>query len=112
MRHRSGRGREEASGCRPSATPAGAGGPTGGAQPDGTEDFTSNADVQSPYVRTLWQDPSTAAAAPRPAEVPGGGGAPRSGGRTRGNHWLDAPIRMTIEQKGNKLTIQSKSSAW
>jgi len=114
MRHRSGRGRGGGSiGLPPFGNPAGAGGPTGGAQPDGTEDFTSNADVHSPYVRTLWQDPSSGSAGGSTTAgggAPGGGGAPRSGGRTRANHWLDAPVRLTIEQKGNKLTIQSKTA--
>jgi hypothetical protein len=98
MRHRSGRGRGGGGvGLPPFGNPAGAGGPTGGTQPDGTEDFTSNTNVPSPYVRTLWQNPS-------------GGSARGAGGGTRGNRWLDAPIRMTIDQKGNRLTIQGKSS--
>jgi hypothetical protein len=96
MRHRSGRGRGGV-GLPPFGNPAGAGGPTGGTQPDGTEDFTSNTNVPSPYVQTLWQNPS-------------GGSARGSGGRTRVNRWLDAPVRMTIEQKGNRLTLRSKSS--
>lgn len=99
MRHRSGRGRGSV-GLPPFGNPAGAGGPTGGTQPDGTEDFTSNTSVQSPYVRTLWQNPSS-------------GGTPASGSRPRGGRYgrlLEVPVRMTIEQKGTRLTIQSKSS--
>jgi hypothetical protein len=109
MRHRSGRGRGSGSiGLPPFGNPGGAGGPTGGAQPDGTEDFTSNGSVQGPYVRTLWQNPSGTGA--------GGGGATAGGGTNssarggRANRWLDAPVRMTIAQKGDRLTIQSKSS--
>ena len=41
MRHRSGRGRGSV-GLPPFGNPAGAGGPTGGAEPDGTEDLTGN----------------------------------------------------------------------
>src|SRR6185437_12837506 len=99
MRHHSGRGRGGGSiGLPPFGNPAGAGGPTGGTQPDGTEDLTSNSTARNPYVQTLWQNPSDGSTAP----------AHRSGGRAR--NWLDAPVRMTIVQQGDKLTIQSKSS--
>lgn len=108
MRHRSGRGRGSGNiGLPPFANPGGAGGPTGGTQPDGTEDFTSNVTVQGPYVRTLWQDPTGAGAGGASA----GEAASPSGVRGRGNRsFFDAPVRMTIEQKGDRLTIQSKSS--
>jgi hypothetical protein len=133
MRHRGGRGRGSGNiGLPPYGNPGGAGGPTGGTQPDGTEDLTSNGSAQSPYVRTLWQNPtdggtssgSGTGSASGTAGGSGTGGASgtaggsgtagagtsRGGTRTRANHWLDAPVRMTIEQKGNKLTIQSKST--
>lgn len=124
MRHRSGRGRGSGGiGLPPFGNPGGAGGPTGGTQPDGTEDFTSNANARGPYVRTLWQNPSSGgglsgggSSGSGGADTTGSGdrsstaGARRGGGRTRANHWLDAPVRMTIEQKGDRLTIQSKSS--
>lgn len=104
MRHRSGRGRGSGNiGLPPFGNPAGAGGPSGSTQPDGTDDFTSHANLPSPYVRALWQIQSGGTTSGR------GGASPRGDG-TRANHWLDAPVRMTIEQKGNKLTIQSKSS--
>jgi hypothetical protein len=98
LRHRSGRGRGSI-GLPPFGNPGGAGGPTGGAQPDGTEDFTDNTSVQSPYVRALWQNPGS------------DGGGSRAGSRSRGSpvNWLDAPVQMTIEQQGNQLTIHSKS---
>ncbi len=100
MRHRSGRGRGSV-GLPPFGNPAGAGGPTGGTEPDGTENFTSNTSVQSPYVRTLWQNPTGTAT--------NGDGSHTRGGRY--GRLLDVPVRMTIEQKGNRLTIQSRSSS-
>ena len=99
LRHRSGRGRGSV-GLPPFGNPAGAGGPTGGTEPDGTENFTSNMSAPSPYVRTLWQNPSS-------------GGTTSSGNRSRGGRYgglFDVPVTMTIEQKGDGLTIQSKSS--
>jgi hypothetical protein len=99
MRHRSGRGHGSGGGPAPYGLPGGAGGRTGGSDPDGTDDLTNLRDTGEPtYVRTLWQSPE-----------PGTGGA----GRPRGNrfgHWLDAPARMTIQQDGSKLTIQAKSA--
>ena len=100
MRHRSGRGRGSV-GLPPFGNPAGAGGPTGGTEPDGTENFTSDTSAQSPYVRTLWQNPSSSG-------TPGSSSRPRGG---RYGRLLEVPVLMTIQQKGNRLTIQSKSSS-
>ncbi len=106
MRHRSGRGRGSV-GLPPFGNPAGAGGPTGGTEPDGTENFTSTTSVQSPYVRTLWQNLSTNGTTGSGTSTSSGGSRPRG---SRYGRLLEVPVHMTIEQKGNRLTIQSKSS--
>jgi hypothetical protein len=140
MRHRSGRGHGGSGGLPPFGLPGGAGGRTGGTEPDGTQDLTSNSnsrmdaaqvrdvavDAPAPtYVRTLWQFPGggagtggSAAGSPAPGSpAPGSDGLGGSGRRTsarsrsRFGHWLDAPERMTIEQSAGRLTIQSKSLA-
>ncbi len=130
-RHHSGRGRGGGSsggGLPPFGMPGGAGGRTGGTDPDGSEDFTGAGSFPGsgkplgnekfPAGESLT---GSASAGQRfsivqggPGGGTGGGGGAGGGGRSRGNrfgHLLDAPAHMTIEQKGGKLTIQSKSAS-
>ncbi len=129
MRHRGGRSRGGGGGgggLPQFGNPAGAGGRSGGTVPNDSDDLTNNSDVgthDTPYVRTLWQipgggagpsgNPGTGGGATQGPGTQGAGAGPGRAPRARGNrfgHWLDAPDRMTIQQSGGKLTIQSKAS--
>ncbi len=109
MRRHGGRGGGGNGGLPPFGMPGGAGGRTGGSVPDGSDNFTQ----PSPDARTRWQIGGPGDGGGTGTAGPGGPGGGRSG-RARGNrfgHLLDAPERMTIEQREGKLTIQSKSAS-
>ena len=113
MRHRGGRSRGGGGGLPPFGNPGGAGGRGRNVPSDGN-DLTYNSDVGARAPPTC--EPYGKSPTARPAPAPGwrGGSArrrwqPRPPRRQPINHWLDAPDRMTIQQTGGKLTIQSKS---